>query len=66
MSVTDEHSLKTLAQKFKTKGWIYTEFLEPDVDNQLTAVCVYGTPEVRKSLSSLPLTLKTHKNNETV
>lgn len=32
-------------------------FFEPDV-NQYTSICVYGTPEVRKKLSHLPLSLK--------
>ena len=33
------------------------KFFEPDVD-EWTSICLYGTPEIRKSLASLPLTLK--------
>ena len=33
------------------------KFFEPDVD-QWTSICIYGTPEIRKSLSHLPLALK--------
>lgn len=32
-------------------------FFEPDID-AYTSVCLFGTPEVRKSLSHLPLSLK--------
>jgi hypothetical protein len=39
-------------------------FFEPDV-NEFTSLCVYGTPEIRKKLSHLPLSLKS-KNNEEV
>ena len=35
-------------------------FFEPDVD-QYTSICVCGTPEVRKMLSHLPLSLKNQK-----
>jgi len=41
-------------------------FFEPDVD-QFTSVCLYGTPQIRKSLSHLPLALKNKTNqNEKV
>ena len=33
------------------------KFFEPDVD-QWTSICLYGTPQIRKSLSHLPLALK--------
>ena len=37
------------------------KFYEPDVD-EFTSICVYGTPEVRKILSNLPLILKQETN----
>lgn len=48
--------------KLRTKGFVVTEFLEPDIDNELTSICIYGTKEVRKKLSYLPLTLKKFNN----
>ena len=38
----------------RTQGCI---FFEPDVD-EYTSVCLYGTPEIRKHLSNLPLSLR--------
>jgi len=32
-------------------------FYEPDIDNQLTAICYYGTPELRKITNKLNLAL---------
>lgn len=31
-------------------------FFEPDIDDY-TSICLYGTPEIRKKLSNLPLSL---------
>ena len=42
-----------------------TKFYEPDVD-QWTSICVYGTPDIRKKLSHLPLALKAIKNEYVV
>lgn len=33
------------------------KFFEPDID-EWTSICLYATPEIRKSLSNLPLSLK--------
>ena len=33
-------------------------FCEPDIDNQLTAICFFATEEVRKKFASIPLALK--------
>jgi len=33
------------------------KFFEPDI-SEWTSICLYATPEVRKSLSNLPLSLK--------
>lgn len=32
-----------------------TKFYEPDLEDQLTSICLYASPEVRKKLSHLPL-----------
>lgn len=54
-------SLEKISKKLKKKGYFVTEFFEPDIDNQLTSICVFGIPIVRKQLSYLPLTLKERK-----
>ena len=35
-------------------------FFEPDI-NEYTSICLYTTPDIRKTLSSLPLSLKNIK-----
>jgi len=56
LSVSDETELLKLYEKFKTKTPT-VKFFEPDVD-EVTSICLYGTKEVRRSLSHLPLSLK--------
>lgn len=58
LSVPTEQELAGLSKQLKSKGYYVSEFYEPDIDNQLTAICVYATSVVRKELSHLPLTLK--------
>lgn len=55
LSVKDEETLLKLFEKLDKKT-ACSSFYEPDV-NAFTAICVYGTPEIRKSLSHLPLVL---------
>lgn len=66
LSTTDENSLNQLIERFEKKGIPFISFQEPDIDNQTTSICVYGTPEVRRSLSNLPLCLKEKKEVATV
>ena len=56
LSVKNESELQKLYDKFKdlTPSVI---FYEPDVD-EMTSICLYGTPDIRKKLRSLPLLLK--------
>ena len=62
LSVKNEFELKKLYHKYKylTDTVI---FFEPDVDES-TSVCLYGAPQIRKSLSHLPLALKNKKNKD--
>ena len=57
---SQEHLLK-LYEKYSRLTQA-TLFFEPDVD-EYTSLCLYGTPEIRKALSHLSLSLK-QKNNE--
>lgn len=61
LSAKSEEHLIQLYEKYKLKTQA-SLFFEPDV-NAYTSVCLYGTPEVRKSLSHLSLSLK-HLNTK--
>ena len=52
---SEEHLLK-LYEKYSALTPT-VKFFEPDV-NEWTSICLYVTPEIRKTLSSLPLALK--------
>jgi len=56
LSVKDEKDLLKLYDKLKSETQSII-FFEPDID-EYTSMCVYGTPEIRKKLKSLPLLLK--------
>ena len=56
LSVKDEFQLQKLYHKYRDLTDTVI-FFEPDVD-EFTSVCLYGTPQIRKSLSHLPLALK--------
>lgn len=62
LSTKDEESLSIYLNRLKELTPYVTAFYEPDVQDQLTAIAVYGTPEIRKVLSNLPLALKQSKN----
>lgn len=56
LSAKSEDHLLKLYEKYKGKTPT-TIFFEPDV-NAYTSLCLFGTPEIRKSLSHLSLLLK--------
>jgi hypothetical protein len=58
LSVDDENHLKNLFNELKHNGANVVAFTEPDIDNQLTSICYYGTPEMRKITQNLDLALK--------
>lgn len=60
LSVKNEEELLKLFEKLAKKT-PSSSFYEPDV-NAFTAICVYGTSDIRKSLSHLPLVLNKNKN----
>ena len=63
LSAKSEQHLLQLFEKYSqvTQASV---FFEPDIDGH-TSLCLYGTPEIRKALSNLPLALK-QKTNEPV
>ena len=58
LSVENEEQLKELYCKAKDLGIRTSEFLEPDIENQLTAVALEPCQISRKITSNLPLALK--------
>ena len=58
LSVDNEEKLQRLFYKLQDNGADVVAFTEPDIDNQLTAICYYGTPEMRKHTDKLDLALE--------
>lgn len=59
LSTDNEDTLKNLYEKLKYHGANVIAFTEPDIDDQLTSICYYGTPELRKFTNKLNLALCT-------
>jgi hypothetical protein len=55
LSIRNEKELKDLYNKLKWHGAHVVAFFEPDIDNQMTSICYYGTPELRKHTQKLDL-----------
>ena len=65
LSTQDEQSLKSFIERAKQKNIKYSIFVEPDMNDEITAVALEPTQESQKLCSSLPLALKEY-NKETV
>lgn len=61
LSTKDEASLIDLYSRLKEKTSFITAFREPDIQDQMTAICLYATVDIRKMLSNLPLALREKK-----
>jgi hypothetical protein len=57
LSIRDEESLHDLYYKLRSIGAHVVLFREPDMDNQLTSICYFGTPEHIKITKKLDLAL---------
>ncbi len=58
LCVSDEAALCKLLQKAEDKGIKVAHFLEPDIDNQMTAICLEACEMARKVCAGLPTALK--------
>lgn len=58
LSVENEEELKKFLQKIQFKDLRYSIFIEPDIGNQLTAICLEPGQVSQKLTSNLPLALK--------
>jgi len=66
LSIDDEEKLEDLYSRLKWHGADVIGFNEPDINNQLTSICYYGTPELQKHTSKLKLALKNKDHEKTV
>ena len=57
LEVQNENHLQRLYEKLKWRGANVVAFTEPDINDQLTSICYYGTPKMRKITSKLNLAL---------
>lgn len=60
LSVKNEESLIRLTHLLQIKNINFVGFNEPDINNQLTSICIEPSLLSQKVTSSLPLSLKDH------
>ncbi len=58
LSVKNEEDLINLTHLLKIKNINFVAFNEPDINNQLTSICIEPSLSAKKITSSLPLSLK--------
>ena len=58
LSVEDEQTLHFFLEKIKFYDLKHTTFTEPDIGDQLTAICLEPSERAQKLTSNLPLALK--------
>jgi peptidyl-tRNA hydrolase len=58
LGIPDQRELEMLARKAEKKGITVVRFYEPDIDNQLTSICLEPCEATRRITSHLPLLLK--------
>ena len=58
LSIDDEKKLNEIYNVLKKNGAHVVSFREPDIGNEVTSICYYGTPELRKITNKLDLALK--------
>jgi len=68
LSVNNQEELLELAEKLRWKEILFSEFHEPDLDNELTAIALEPSERARRVVSSMPLLLeeynKEHRKEE--
>lgn len=48
LSIDNEENIQDLYYKLRYFGVDVVTFYEPDIDNQMTAICLYDTPDMQK------------------
>lgn len=62
LSVKNEQELKNLIFKLEKSKIKFSVFREPDIDNQITSICIEPSEASRKATSSLPTMLRDLKS----
>lgn len=57
LEIDNEEKLKDIFDKLKYNGANIVSFAEPDINDQWTAICFYGTLELRNITKKLDLAL---------
>jgi hypothetical protein len=55
LNCKNERHLFEFSQKLKSKGIKFSEFREPDIGNEITAIAICPGPDIKKLCSGLPL-----------
>lgn len=58
LSIKNEYELSKLIQKLEKFKIKFSVFREPDIDNQITSICVEPSDKTRRITSSLPKMFK--------
>ncbi len=58
LSIDNEENLKDLYNKLQYYGADVVAFYEPDIGNQMTSICFYGTPDMQRHTRKLKLALQ--------
>lgn len=63
LSAKNEEQLKKYIWKFQKSELCHTVFREPDIGNEITAICVQPSEKTRKLTCHLPLALSEYFND---
>jgi len=58
LAVKNEQELNTLISKLEKSKIKFSVFREPDIDNQITSICIEPSDKTRRLTSSLPKMLR--------
>ncbi len=61
LSVSDKDELLNFIEKIKSMGIRHSVFIEPDLNNEITAIALEPTERSHKVCSNLPLMFKEYK-----
>lgn len=66
LSVNDEKELLELISKLEKSNIKFSVFREPDIDDEITSICIEPSDKSRRITSSLPLLLKEYNTENKI
>lgn len=66
LAVPNEDHLKFLISKITQSGIKFSIFIEPDINNQVTAIAIAPSEQAHKMCSSIPLALRQYNNTNLI